>query len=120
MGAIPLALVSFASAGCSNGLASPPVPCPSDLPDDADCGTATPSYASDIAPIFASRCAECHYPGNGQSTQVFETYQQVSSSRQTVLSQVYGCQMPSEGAEPLSADQRRLLLKWLVCGAPEN
>jgi hypothetical protein len=51
---------------------------------------------------------------------VFEEYDDVYSRRQTVLTRVYSCVMPPEGAASLTPEQRRTLLQWFVCGAPEN
>lgn len=94
--------------------------CPSDLPSDAACASALPSYEREVAPIIEQRCATCHYPGNTQSGDVFDDYAAVYSRRQTALTRVYSCVMPPEGAAPLTLDERRALLQWFVCGAPEN
>lgn len=94
--------------------------CPSDLPNRAACPGATPSYRRDVAPILEQRCATCHYPGNTQSGDVFADYDDVYSLRQTVLTRIYGCVMPPDGAPPLTSEQRQILLHWLTCGAPDN
>jgi hypothetical protein len=94
--------------------------CPNDLPSNAACATELPSYALDVAPIIEQRCATCHYPGNGQSGDVFDEYDDLYSRRQTVLTRVYSCVMPPEGAADLTLQERRTLLQWFVCGAPEN
>ena len=94
-------------------------PCPSDLPDRAACASA-PSYRLDVASIIEQRCATCHYADNTQSGDVFVEYEDVYSVRQTVLTRIYGCVMPPDGAAPLTSDERRALLQWLVCGAPDN
>jgi hypothetical protein len=95
-------------------------PCPSDLPDRDACASAVPSYAREVAPIIEQRCATCHYPDNTQSGDVFADYEDVYAPRQTVLSRIYGCVMPPEGAPALTSDERRVLLQWFVCGAPDN
>jgi uncharacterized membrane protein len=94
--------------------------CPNDLPSNAACATELPSYALEVAPIIEQRCATCHFPGNTQTGVVFDEYDQVFSRRQTVLTRVYSCVMPPEGAASLTVQERRTLLQWFVCGAPEN
>jgi uncharacterized membrane protein len=94
--------------------------CPNDLPDDQDCPAASPSWQTDVSPIVANKCAVCHYANNPYSTTVLLDYAGVYENRRTVLTQVYACRMPAAGADPLTADERQLLLKWLVCGAPSN
>jgi hypothetical protein len=131
-----LALAGFALAGsmasCS-GASQPDPPdsggagggssdddCPSDLPRSDVCATGTPSYELEAAPIILERCATCHYAGNNRSSYVFAERDDVSFARQTVLSRIYSCVMPPDGAPPLRAEERRVLLAWLVCGAPDN
>ena len=91
--------------------------CPNDLP--ASCPATVPDYNTEIAPIIEARCLTCHSPGGaGSAGHDFTTYQTVYNQQTEILSQVYGCRMPPEGATPLSSDERALLLDWLVCGAP--
>lgn len=94
--------------------------CPSDLPNRDACASAAPSYRGEVAAIIEQRCATCHYPNNLQSGDVFADYEDVYGARQTVLTRVYGCVMPPDGAAPLTPEERRALLQWLVCGAPDN
>jgi hypothetical protein len=94
--------------------------CPNDLPSSASCDTGLPSYGRDAAPIIERRCNACHFPGNTQSEDVFTQYADVFSKRQTVLTRIYSCVMPPAEAAPLTPEERATLLRWLVCGAPEN
>jgi hypothetical protein len=94
--------------------------CPSDLPNGSACAGALPSYEREVAPIMEQRCGGCHYPGNTQSGDVFADYGDVYSRRQTVLTRIYTCAMPPEGAPAPSVEERQTLLRWFVCGAPEN
>jgi hypothetical protein len=103
------------SGGVSGGGA-----CPSDLPDRDQCEASTPSYGVEAAPIIEQRCATCHYPDNTQSRYVFADYDDVYRDRQTLLTRIYGCVMPPDGAPQLTPDERRVLLTWFVCGAPDN
>jgi hypothetical protein len=95
-------------------------PCPSDLPGRDICATSTPSYRLEAALIIEQRCATCHYPDNTQSRYVFTDHDDVYADRQTVLTRIYGCVMPPDGAPQLTPDERRVLLAWFVCGAPDN
>jgi hypothetical protein len=79
-----------------------------------------PSYRLEAAPIIDERCNLCHFPGNAQSEDVFTDHGDIFPQRQTVLTRIYSCVMPPEDAPPLTAAERATLLKWLVCGAPDN
>jgi hypothetical protein len=55
-----------------------------------------------------------------QSAFDFSTYQGVHKNFGSILSNVYGCLMPPPDAGGLTDAQRRTLLGWLVCAAPDN
>jgi hypothetical protein len=129
----PLLRVAVACAalmGCAALLAcgSDPDPddsaagtCPSDLPTDADCAAGVaPQYGAVIAGIVEQRCEGCHFPQNPFSSQVFGDYAQLFAARRTALSRVYSCLMPPADAPQLRPEERGALLKWFVCGAPQN
>ncbi len=105
--------------GSSAGGSSSSAECPSDLPDGEACDSRVPSYQLDVAPIVDRRCGGCHYPGNA-SGDVFVEQADLYARRQTVLTRIYACAMPPEGAAPLTAEERQVLLEWFVCGAPDN
>ena len=42
------------------------------------------------------------------------------ANRGAMLTQVHACRMPPQDAPPLSAEGRKVLQEWLVCGAPNN
>jgi len=94
--------------------------CPSDLPGDMDCATSAPSYTEQTGAIIEQRCTVCHFDGNTQSRQVFASYDDVFTEKRGMLTQIYSCRMPPPEAAPLSSSERKALLKWLVCGAPDN
>jgi hypothetical protein len=102
------------------GDAAGSIECPSGLPSNAACAGDAPSYELTVAPIIERRCGGCHFPGNTQSGDVFAEYGDIYPVRQTVLTRLYTCAMPPEGAPSLTPDERRALLQWFVCGAPEN
>jgi hypothetical protein len=93
--------------------------CPMDLPDDSDCASATPSYARQVSGVMEQYCEVCHLPGNGRSSTLLTNYDQIYSERRTAFTQIYNCEMPT-GHRQLTAENRALLLKWFVCGAPNN
>jgi len=109
-----IGLLASMVAGCAGS-----DDCPNDLPDAADCATAAPSYAHEVSGVLEEYCEVCHLPGNRFSTKVFPDYDHIFASRRTMLGQIYGCRMPV-GHRQLSPRNRALLLKWFVCGAPNN
>jgi len=93
--------------------------CPNDLPQS--CPAAVPSYAQDVAPLFASRCQTCHTPGGEAASVSLADHDTVARQQSEVLHQVFSCAMPVPGeARALSAGERQVLLTWLVCHAPNN
>jgi len=73
-----------------------------------------------VAPIVEARCLDCHSPGGKAESTPLSEYAQIFAIRTTVLTRVYGCKMPPEGAPELTDDERATLLGWLVCGAKNN
>ena len=102
-------------AGCGGGS---DLSCPNDLPNA--CATPPPSYRNQVSAVIASRCLDCHAAGGQEAAHPFTTYQAVFSERGTILDQVYHCVMPPAGNAAPNAQERALLLGWLVCGAPNN
>ncbi len=66
-----------------------------------------------------SRCMPCHAPGGEESTIPFTSYKQVFSERMSIASQLVGCDMPPDGSPQLTEDERKQILDWLSCGAPQ-
>ena len=92
--------------------------CPNDQP--AACPSVVPSYASSVAPAIERHCVPCHGPGGMTAGLPFKTYQQVYNARGDILDKLTRCIMPPVCAPQLSHGQRRSLLQWLVCDAPDN
>ena len=90
-----------------------------DLPDDSDCASTTPSYALQVSGVMQQYCEVCHLPGNGRSSTLLTNYDQIYAERRTAFTQIYNCEMPV-GHRELTPENRALLLKWFVCGAPNN
>jgi hypothetical protein len=125
------ALVLRTTAGCSSPQPTPAdaapdasadaTECPQDLP--ASCPSPPPSYATDVLPVIERRCWMCHSDG-GIEDQLhdFSTYDHIFAQKGPILTQVYGCLMPllDGGGTPLTPDERKAMLGWLVCGSPNN
>lgn len=93
--------------------------CPSDLP--ASCPATAPSYQGEVRGIIERRCFPCHASGGtAAKKRDFSTYDLVAAQRSPFLNQLYACAMPPEGAPAPTPDERKKLLEWLVCKAPNN
>lgn len=105
--------VLVAAEACGGASAA----CPSDLP--AACPATPPSFAGQVSPIVQRTCAQCHRPGGVAADRPLTSYAEITAQR-GVLDQVYGCRMPPSSAPQLQPAERKALLEWLVCKAPEN
>ena len=92
--------------------------CPDDLP--AACPASPPSYAKDVVPVIQQSCTPCHAPGGREASRLLTDYAGAFANRGPALNQIHACRMPPQDAPPLSAEGRKTLLAWLVCGAPNN
>ena len=125
MSAIVVGLAILAGlVACGGSESEPPDEvvdnCPNDLPTDLDCPAAAPKYSPVVSRIVTERCLGCHYAGNPFSSQTFVDYDDVYAARRTMSTRVYGCDMPPPDAPQLTVEERGALLKWFVCGAPQN
>jgi hypothetical protein len=48
-----------------------------------------------------------------------EDYSHIVAWRSEVRDEVLTCNMPPEDGDPLSPDDRLLLMEWIFCGMPE-
>lgn len=94
--------------------------CPDDLPSDADCAAAVPSYQADVAPLLSTRCGACHAVGGIEASFPLAPHSRLFAQRRTVLNQIFTCMMPPVCAHGLEPDERAMLLRWFVCGALDN
>jgi hypothetical protein len=115
--AVCLGAASIVGLGCGGG-DGPVANCPNDLPPA--CPTPAPGFAADVFPAIQARCAGCHSPTGIEANRPYQTYQQIFSQRAGMLHQLYTCRMPPATAPQPTAEERQLLLTWLVCGAPDN
>ena len=104
------------AAGCSDSPSAPS--CPNDNPASCPAGAAT--FAADVAPLIQSRCAFCHEPGMEIPT--LDGYANIYAAGPHILMQLTHCPalMPPAPFDPLSADERRVILSWFACGAMNN
>jgi cytochrome c peroxidase len=94
--------------------------CPDDLP--SSCPATAPSFAGDVAPVFARVCgAKCHAPNGIAANRPLVDYASIFALKDAVLNQVSVCNMPPADADPtLGEADRSTILAWIVCGAPNN
>jgi mono/diheme cytochrome c family protein len=113
-----LLLASACSSHSDPPAADAAATCPNDLP--AACPATVPSYKDQVAFIFDVHCNTCHGSGGTAEDRLLTDYANVYRQRSSVLNQIYNCHMPPESERPLTAEQRAVLLAWLVCKAPNN
>jgi hypothetical protein len=129
-------LVTVAGAACSS--ASSPAPseetCPV-LPMTATCPNPKTSYTNDVAPIIASACKPCHFPG-GVAVSVspgynFSTYANVDNLETGILNELSNCDMPPihglaefgiapDSVPGITTAQATTFADWFACGGPDN
>jgi hypothetical protein len=102
---------------------SPDAPSPDPLPCvaiPAACPLQQPSYARDIAPIFAAKCNTCHSEEVDAGPWPLTEYSYISDWQSNVLADIQYCTMPPLGAAPLTSAEQDAILAWIVCNAPNN
>jgi hypothetical protein len=70
------------------------------------------SFASDVAPIYETRCAKCHEKGPGHA---LGGYEQWSVEKERIVSAVVELRMPADG--PLDPAQIQIIQRWAAGGA---
>ncbi|WP_394844448.1 cytochrome c [Pendulispora brunnea] len=121
--ALATSLLAAAFLACGSDSSSDPNPGPScpELPQQ--CAGTPPSYSTEIKSLVEQHCFPCHAPGGtgvGAAGRDFSKYEILQRDKAKALLRVYGCTMPPKEAPQPSADDRATLVKWLVCGAPNN
>lgn len=116
--AVGVLACTSSSDGASSTASSSSGTCPDDLP--AACPAVAPSYAKDVGAVIEQACTPCHAPGGKEASRLLTGYANAFANRGAMLNQVHACRMPPQDAPPLSAEGRKLLQEWLVCGAPDN
>jgi hypothetical protein len=87
--------------------------------DASACVLASPSYATDIAPLLDRDCNRtCHAPGAGPWP--LTDYQSVHDWADVIAVDVASCFMPPADAGTMPNADRVMLLNWVACGALNN
>lgn len=102
------ACVAFLVVGCAGSDACPGA--------ELSCGALPPNY-QDVAPIIERRCLTCHSAESTTSRKRLDEYARVLGYAAAMEEQLLSCSMPRSGGMP--AEERRRLLEWLACGAPQ-
>jgi len=71
--------------------------------------------------VIREKCFACH-AGNGEAAEDhdFSSFEKVHRERVAIEGKVRARAMPPVGRQQLSDPERRTLLSWLSCQAPEN
>ena len=106
-------VVALALAACGDEKAEcTPLP--------TECQAPGPSYAVDVAPIFAARCVTCHNGEPGEQWSLM-TYDDVDDWKVLIVADLRDCSMPPpDSGYTLPANERETINAWLVCGAQDN
>ncbi|HEX2658068.1 MAG TPA: hypothetical protein VHU40_07355 [Polyangia bacterium] len=101
--------------GCSPAAA---VSCPN---DDPPCPTPSPTYQTDVGPLFATYCSRCHAADGGMPAVLLQSYEDVTSTKggqlTHVFTQIKACKMPQPGEPQPTAAERTTILSWFACCA---
>jgi uncharacterized membrane protein len=110
---------AIASAvGCSSSSGPGNSNCTS--PGTQSCPATTPSYAKDVAPVISTYCVGCHAASASEGDKPLNSYQALKARASEVRGQLEGCEMPPSGETQPSDAQKKLVLSWIACGAPNN
>ena len=88
-----------------------------------------PTFSKDVAPVFFSKCASCHRPGEIAPMSLL-SYDEARPWAKSIARAVQSGEMPPWGASPehgtwandmsLSTEQIDLITRWTQAGAPEG
>jgi hypothetical protein len=128
----PEAATNYLQQAVQEFLAGKPITAPTSLVRGCLINIDSPasiSYANDIAPLLERKCVECHSPGNiGQWS--MSSHARVKAKSAMMQEVLLARRMPPWDADPqygkfsndrsLTADEKRLLLRWVESGAPRG
>jgi mono/diheme cytochrome c family protein len=101
-------------------------------PEEPKVQDGPPSYTRQVAPIFQSRCSECHGAETQEAGLDLSTYESVmkgseygtvveagDAAASLLIEMVTAGEMPQD-ADPLPAEEIAILRAWIAAGATNN
>ena len=101
-------------------------------PEEAKVQSGPVSYTRQVAPIFQSRCSECHGAETKEAGLDLSTYESVmkgseygtvveagDAAASLLIEMVTAGEMPQD-ADPLPAEEIEILRAWIAAGATNN
>ncbi|HEU4579656.1 MAG TPA: hypothetical protein VFS67_15465 [Polyangiaceae bacterium] len=86
-----------------------------------DCPAELPSYANEVAPLFAAHCNQCHNGQDPRGPWPLNDPIDIGDWALSIKADLEDCLMPPPDSKaPLSDADRQTLHTWLACGAPNN
>ena len=87
----------------------------------SECPAELPSFANEVAPLFAAHCGQCHSPADPFGPWPLDNASDISDWSLSIKADLEDCLMPPPDSDtPLSDADRQTLHTWLACGAPAN
>jgi hypothetical protein len=115
---LALAAGGFVACGGDDGTAPKTAACPVLA---SDCPAELPSYANEVAPLFAAHCGQCHSSDNPLGPWPLDNASDIADWSLSIKADLEDCLMPPPDSDaPLSDADRQTLHVWLACGAPNN
>lgn len=111
--------VSWLGIGCSSDGGGSPAPSCGPVPRNECPDAGAPSFAQEVFSVLDEKCNVCH--AHDPKLWPLTDYSHVSDWRSQIETTVAGCTMPPSGSSvALTEDERRQILIWTICGAPDN
>ncbi len=87
---------------------------------EPDCSGGAKSFASDVSPLIASRCAitGCHASGSTNGPGALTNYVEINAAKSRIRAAVVSGSMPKNGS--LSDDEKNRIVCWIDAGAQNN
>ncbi len=85
-----------------------------------DCSGGAKSFATDVSPLIASRCAisGCHAPGSQNGPGPLTNYNEVNAAKSRIRTAVANGTMPRNSV--MTDDDRNKIVCWIDAGAANN
>jgi hypothetical protein len=86
-----------------------------------ECPAEPPSYANEVAPLFAAHCNQCHSGQEPTGPWPLNNPIDIGDWSLSIRADLEDCLMPPPDSKaPLSDADRQTMHDWLACGAPNN